>query len=88
MATKQVPKTRVVTVYEVIASYLDTPISLICVNVRDGGDGFLHCDPCPSLTPEFIAEWELTERSRLIKRETWINKNQIQVVEKLGELNE
>jgi hypothetical protein len=88
MATKQVPEKRLVTIYEVIVSYLDTPISLICANAHDCGDGFLRCDPCPSLTPEFIAEWEMNESSRRIKRETWINKTQIQVVEKLGEINE
>jgi len=88
MAAKRVPEKRLVRIYEVVVSYLDTPISLICANAHDCGDGFLHCNPCPSLTPEFIAQWELTERSRQIKRETWINKNQIQVVEKLGEINE
>ena len=88
MATERVPKTRVVTVYEVIVSCFNTPISLICANVHNREDGFLHCDPCPSLSLEFIAECEMNENSRRIKRETWININQIQVVEKLGELNE
>ena len=88
MATERVPKTRVVTVYEVIVSCFNTPISLICANVDNCEDGFLHCDPCPSLSPEFIAGCEMNENSRRIKRETWININQIQFVEKLGELNE
>ena len=79
---------RPIKVYEVIILLGETPISLICADVRGDDDGFLVCDPCPELSPCFVDTWSVNPQSKRITRKTWINKRQIHSVEELGEVNE
>ena len=88
MATNWVPEKRPAIIYEVIILLGETPISVICADVRGDDDGFLVCDPCPDLTPEFVDTWSVKSEAIRIKRKTWINKRQIHTVEELGEINE
>ena len=79
---------RPIKVYEVIILLGETPISVICADVRGDDDGFLVCDPCPELSPCFVDTRSVNPQSKRITRKTWINKRQIHSVEELGEINE
>lgn len=87
MDANWVPAKRPVRIYEVVILLGETPISVICADVRGDDDGFLVCGPCPDLTQEFVETCDINPQAKLIKRKTWINKRQVHVVEELGEYN-
>ena len=79
---------RPIKVYEVIILLGETPISLICADVRGDDDGFLVCDPCPELSPVFVDTRSVNRQAKRITRKTWVNKRQVHCVEEVGEYNE
>jgi hypothetical protein len=88
MATKQVSQKRQIRVYIVVMMLRDMPVDFICSDIVDGQDGFLRCGSCPGLTQEKLQEWGLREGVDRLRRKTWISKQQVHLVEELGEYNE
>ena len=88
MATKQVPQKRQITVYFVKMILRGTPAEFICSDIVDDQDGFLRCGTCPGLTGEKLREWGMRENVDKLRRKAWINKQQVHIVEELGEYNE
>jgi hypothetical protein len=88
MATKQVPEKRPITVYIVVMILRDTPAEFICSDIVDDQDGFFRCGICPGLTKEKLREWGMRENVDKLRRQAWINKQQVHLIEELGEYNE
>jgi hypothetical protein len=88
MATKQVPQKRQIRVYIVVMILRDMPREFICSDIVDGQDGFFRCDTCPGLTRDKLREWGMREDVDKLRRKAWINKQQVHLVEELGEYNE
>jgi hypothetical protein len=88
MATKRVPKTRQIRVYIVVMILRDMPAGFVCSDIVDEQDGFLRCGTCPGLTREKLREWGMRKDVDKLRRNTWINKQHVHLVEELGEYNE
>ena len=88
MATKQVLKKRPIMAYIVVMMLRDMPREFVCSDIVDGEDGFLRCGTCPGLTKENLRKWGMREDVDKLRRNAWINKQQVHLVEELGEYNE
>jgi len=88
MATKRVPQKRQIMAYIVVMIIRENSAEFICSDIVDSQDGFLRCGTCPGLTREKLQEWGMRESVDKLRRKTWINKQQVHLVEELGEYNE